>query len=75
MSRKSLIAATLGLLLGSLALAQGSFYRTAEGQWKPLAASSAGQITKFSLSPDDIGGGATLIVLNKPDGWPGAPGR
>lgn len=67
MSRKSLVAATLGLLLGSLALAQGSFYRTAEGQWKPLAASSAGQITKFSLSPDKIGGGATLIVLNKPD--------
>jgi hypothetical protein len=54
------------LLAGSLALAQGSFYKAADGSWKPLAATTAGAITKFTLSPADIGGGSTLIVVNKP---------
>ncbi|MBU0606944.1 MAG: hypothetical protein KKI08_03620 [Armatimonadetes bacterium] len=54
------------LLSCSLALAQGSFYKTTDGTWKPLKATTAGAITKFSLAPEDIGGGSTLIVVNKP---------
>ncbi|MCE5238585.1 hypothetical protein LLH23_08840 [bacterium] len=50
----------------SLGFAQGSFYRAADGAWKPLKATTAGAITKFSLAPEDIGGGSTLIVVNKP---------
>lgn len=50
----------------ALALAQGSFYRAADGTWKPLKAATTAQITKFTLSPEDIGGGSTLIVVNKP---------
>ncbi len=52
--------------LCGVALGQGSFYRTAEGVWKPLQATSAGGMLKFTLSPEQIGGNATLIVLNKP---------
>lgn len=54
------------LLACSLVSAQGSFYRAADGSWKPLKAAAAGQITRFTLSPEDIGGGSTLIVVNKP---------
>jgi hypothetical protein len=50
----------------SLAQAQGTFYRAADGKWKPLKSAAAGPITKFSLSPDDIGGGTTMVVLDKP---------
>ncbi|MHB8997235.1 MAG: carbohydrate binding domain-containing protein [Armatimonadota bacterium] len=50
----------------SLAHAQGTFYRAADGKWKPLRSTAAGPITKFSLSPDDIGGGSTMVVLDKP---------
>ena len=54
------------LLSGSLALAQGSFYQAADGAWKPLQATTTGAITRFTLSPEFIGGGATLVVVNKP---------
>lgn len=54
------------LLSCSLAFAQGSFYRAADGAWKPLKATTTAQITKFTLAPEDIGGGSTLIVVNKP---------
>jgi hypothetical protein len=50
----------------SLAAAQGNFYKGADGAWKPLQSTTAGSITKFSLSPESIGGGSTLVVVNKP---------
>lgn len=54
------------VLACSLVMAQGSFYRAADGTWKPLKATTTGAVTKFTLSPEDIGGGSTLIVVNKP---------
>jgi hypothetical protein len=56
----------LMLLVASLAVAQGSFYKAADGTWKPLKTTAAGATTKFTLAPEDIGGGSTLIVVNKP---------
>lgn len=54
------------LATSSLAHAQGTFYRAADGKWKPLKSAATGPVTKFSLSPDDIGGGSTMVVLDKP---------
>lgn len=54
------------LLTATAVLAQGTFYRAADGQWKPLKATTAGAVTKFTLAPEDIGGGTTLVVVDKP---------
>jgi hypothetical protein len=62
---KRLIPIVALLATISLAHAQGTFYRAADGKWKPLK-STTGAVTKFSLSPDDIGGGTTMVVLDKP---------
>jgi len=61
------VLATIALLASaSLALAQGTFYRAADGKWKPLKATIAGAVTRFTLAPEDIGGGTTLVVVDKP---------
>lgn len=65
MRRISLLL-SCSVLLCSLAMAQGTFYRAADGKWKPLKTSTTATLTKFTLSPQDIGGGSTLVVVNKP---------
>lgn len=66
MKRAFSLVPLLAVLVTTIAAAQGTFYRTADGKWKPLKTTAAGSVTKFSLSPQDIGGGSTLVVVNKP---------
>lgn len=54
------------ILTATAVLAQGTFYRAADGKWKPLKATTAGTVTKFTLAPEDIGGGTTMVVVDKP---------
>jgi len=46
------------------------YYRQAKGQWLPLTGDfdEASGIVSFTLHPQKIGGGATLILLYKPPG-------
>lgn len=63
---RPIIIFALATLLATAAHAQGTFYRSASGKWQPLKTTTSGAVTKFSLSPDEVGGGETLIVVNKP---------
>lgn len=56
----------LVVVLGSAALAQGTYFRKADGKWEALKVTATGPATKFTLSPDMVGGASTVIVLNKP---------
>jgi hypothetical protein len=62
-----LTLALLGWLVSTVALASGSFYRDAAGRWHELPAVRTAQSTVLRLSPEAIGGGATVVVLDKPD--------
>lgn len=76
MCRAKLLITILGLLL----LREGSsvlwarpwilYYRQAKGQWRPLTGDfdDASGIVSFTLDPQKIGGGATLILLHKAPG-------
>ncbi len=58
----------LGCWLGlASAWAQGAFYRDAEGRWQELPTERTAEATVLRLAPETIGGGATLVVLDKPD--------
>src|SRR5450759_880260 len=54
------------ILTATAVFAQGTFYRATDGKWKPLKATTAGAVTKFILAPEDIGGGTTMVVVDKP---------
>ncbi len=49
------------------AFAAGDFYRDAAGRWHELPVMREGQSTIVRLSPQMIGGGTTVLVLDKPD--------
>jgi hypothetical protein len=67
MSQSRLTTLCLCWLAASLALAGDAFYRDAQGQWHALQAIRAAGVTRLSLAPEAIGGGGTLLVLDKPD--------
>lgn len=66
--RKTPMSASVLLvaLTASLAGAQGTYYRDANGKWQALKVTASGQSVGFTLSPQLVSGGSTTVVLDKP---------
>jgi len=64
--RSMLVVMSLMLTCAAASWSDGPFYRTAAGKWLPVRSVVGGDTVRFSLSPADIGGSQTVVVLSRP---------